>query len=44
MTDMILIVDDDKSVRLSVGLLLKRAGHAVDYAENPDEAIAKDQE
>lgn len=41
MTDMILIVDDDKSVRLSVGLLLKRAGHAVDYAENPDEAIAK---
>ncbi len=38
---MILIVDDDSSVRLSLGLLLKRAGYAVDYAENPDEALSK---
>ena len=38
---MILIVDDDKAVRLSLGLLLKRAGHEVDYAEDPDEALGK---
>lgn len=38
---MILIVDDDSSIRLSLGLLLKRAGYAVDYAQDPDEAIAK---
>lgn len=38
---MILIIDDDKAVRLSLGLLLKRAGYEVDYAGNPDEAMEK---
>lgn len=38
---MILIVDDDKSIRMSLGLLLKRGGHDVDYAEDPDEALGK---
>ena len=38
---MILIVDDDKTIRLSLGLLLKRAGYAVDNAATPDEALAK---
>ncbi len=38
---MILIVDDDKTIRLSLGLLLKRAGYEVDNASTPDEALAK---
>lgn len=38
---MILIIDDDSAIRLSLGLLLKRAGYEVDYAENPDEALIK---
>lgn len=38
---MILIVDDDKTIRLSLGLLLKRAGYAVDNASSPDEALVK---
>lgn len=38
---MILIVDDDKAIRLSLGLLLKRAGYEVDSAENPHEALSK---
>ncbi len=38
---MILIIDDDKAIRLSLGLILKRAGYDVDYAENPDEAVNK---
>ena len=38
---MILIIDDDKAVRKSLGLMLKRNGHEVDYAENPDEALMK---
>lgn len=38
---MILVVDDDSAVRLSLGLLLKRAGFDVDYAEDPAEALAK---
>lgn len=38
---MILIVDDDKAIRLSLGLLLKRAGYEVDSAENPHEALNK---
>lgn len=38
---MILIIDDDNSIRLSLGLLLKRAGHEVAYASSPDEALSK---
>lgn len=38
---MILIVDDDNAIRMSLGLLLKRAGYDVMTAENPDEALAK---
>lgn len=38
---MILIVDDDKTIRLSLGLLLKRVGYEVDYAADPSEAVAK---
>lgn len=38
---MILIVDDDETVRMSLGLLLKRAGYAVDTASCPDEALDK---
>lgn len=37
---MILIVDDDKSIRLSLGVLLRRAGHEVTAVETPDEALA----
>lgn len=36
---MILIVDDDKSVRLSLSLLLRSAGHETAAAASPDEAI-----
>ena len=36
---MILIVDDDKTIRLSLGLLLKRAGYAVEDASTPEEAL-----
>ncbi len=38
---MILIVDDDNAIRLSLGLMLKRAGYEVDYAENPSVALEK---
>ncbi|MBD5279480.1 MAG: sigma-54-dependent Fis family transcriptional regulator [Bacteroides sp.] len=38
---MILIVDDDKTIRLSLGLLLKRAGYEVDNASDPEEALSK---
>lgn len=38
---MILIVDDDNSIRLSLGLMLKRAGYTVDYAADPEEALRK---
>lgn len=38
---MILIIDDDKTIRLSLGLLLKRAGYEVDNASNPQEALEK---
>lgn len=38
---MILIIDDDSSIRLSLGMILRRAGYEVDTAENPDEALAK---
>ena len=36
---MILIVDDNETVRLSLSLLLKRAGHDVASVATPDEAI-----
>lgn len=36
---MILIVDDDKSIRLSLRLLLKRNGHETVEAESPAEAM-----
>lgn len=36
---MILIVDDDKVVRLSLSLLLKTAGHEVVAVESPGEAV-----
>jgi len=36
---MILIVDDDKVVRLSLGLLLRRSGHEVLAVESPEEAL-----
>ncbi len=38
---MILIVDDDDTVRMSLGLLLKRAGYATDVAADPGEALDK---
>lgn len=41
LNNMILIIDDDSAIRLSLGLLLKRAEYEVDYAENPDEALTK---
>ena len=37
---MILIVDDDKAIRLSLSLLLKRKGYNVETASSPDEAMA----
>jgi DNA-binding NtrC family response regulator len=36
---MILIVDDDKAIRSSLNLLLKRAGYSVVEASNPEEAL-----
>ena len=36
---MILIVDDDKNIRLSLKLVLERNGYEVALAENPKEAI-----
>lgn len=38
---MILIIDDDEAIRSSLGLLLKKAGYAVEAAENPEEALFK---
>lgn len=37
---MILIVDDDKSIRLTLSVMLRRAGHEVMAVEGPDEALA----
>lgn len=37
---MILIVDDDQTVRLSLSVLLKRAGYEVKAVASPDEALA----
>ena len=36
---MILVVDDDKTIRLSLKLILERNGYEVDLAEGPKEAI-----
>ncbi len=36
---MILIVDDDKAIRLSLALVLKRKGYETALAGNPDEAL-----
>ena len=36
---MILVVDDDKNIRLSLNLVLERNGYEVALAENPKEAI-----
>lgn len=38
---MILIIDDDDAVRMSLGLLLKRKGYEVDSVSSPDEALRK---
>jgi len=38
---MILIVDDDDAIRMSLGLLLKRAGYPVDTSDNPVDALDK---
>ncbi|MCH5230297.1 MAG: sigma-54-dependent Fis family transcriptional regulator [Muribaculaceae bacterium] len=38
---MILIIDDDEAIRLSLGFLLKKAGYECDMASNPDEALQK---
>lgn len=37
---MILIIDDDSSIRLSLGLLLKRAGYVVKGVPGAEEALA----
>ncbi|MDE6680680.1 MAG: response regulator, partial [Muribaculaceae bacterium] len=36
---MILIVDDDRAVRSSIGLVLRRAGYDTEGAASPDEAL-----
>ena len=36
---MVLVVDDDKSIRLSLKLILERNGYEVAMAEEPKEAI-----
>ena len=38
---MILIIDDDESIRLSLSFLLKKAGYDCEVASNPDEALQK---
>ena len=38
---MILIIDDDEAIRLSLGLLLKKAGYDHDTAKSPEEALQK---
>lgn len=38
---MILIIDDDETIRLSLGLLLKKAGYDCETASNPEEALQK---
>lgn len=41
---MILIIDDDPSIRISLRLLLRRLGHDTDEAACPDEALRKARE
>ena len=36
---MVLVVDDDKSIRLSLKLILERNGYEVAMAEEPKEAV-----
>lgn len=36
---MILVIDDDEVIRMSLGLMLKRAGYSVESAVNPVEAL-----
>lgn len=38
---MILIVDDDKSIRLSLGVMLRRSGYETRTAASPQEALAE---
>ncbi|MCH5241566.1 MAG: sigma-54-dependent Fis family transcriptional regulator [Muribaculaceae bacterium] len=38
---MILIIDDDEAIRLSLSLLLKKAGYGCEVVSNPQEAIQK---
>ena len=38
---MILVIDDDEAIRLSLELLLKKAGYQCDVAANPEEALLK---
>ncbi len=34
------MIDDDEAIRMSLGLMLRRAGYDVESAENPEEALA----
>ena len=38
---MILVIDDDEAIRLSLNLLLKKAGYDCEIASNPDEDLQK---
>ena len=38
---MILIIDDDEAIRLSLGLMLKKAGYTCEVVASPDEALQK---
>lgn len=38
---MILIIDDDEAIRLSLGLLLKKAGYVCEMTGSPDEVLQK---
>ena len=37
---MILVVDDDKAIRLSLGMILRRAGYPTECVASPEEALA----